>query len=196
MKKFFAMAVALIASVSMFAQSNVGSFYLVPKAGVNLAYMTKSENTSSRIGPAAGVEAGYQMTEEFSLSAALMYSMQGVKGKEDGIDGSINNDYLNIPILANYYLAPGLQVKLGVQPGFLLSSKLKGEEEVTGAEYDSKELFESFDFSIPVGISYEFSNIVLDARYNWGLTKTISEASAENTKNSVFQITLGYKLPL
>ncbi len=50
-----------------------------------------------------------------------------------------------------------------------------------------------FDLSIPVGLSYEISNVVLDARYNWGLTKIVSNS---DSKNSVFQITLGYKFEL
>jgi hypothetical protein len=53
----------------------------------------------------------------------------------------------------------------------------------------------SFDFSIPVGLSYEFSNFVVDARYNWGLTKTI-DGLGDGTKNSVLQFTFGYKFVL
>lgn len=51
------------------------------------------------------------------------------------------------------------------------------------------------DFSIPVGLSYEFPTvpIVIDARYNWGLTKVVDGG---DSKNSVFQFTLGYKFDL
>ena len=60
-----------------------------------------------------------------------------------------------------------------------------GSKEVDSAE--------SFDFSIPVGLSYEFNNVVLDARYNFGVT---SVADGGDAKNSVFQFTLGYKFAL
>ena len=50
----------------------------------------------------------------------------------------------------------------------------------------------TFDFSIPVGISYEYNRITLDARYNFGLTKLIS-GSENAVHNKVFAITLGYK---
>ena len=50
-----------------------------------------------------------------------------------------------------------------------------------------------FDLAIPVGLSYQYQNIVLDARYNWGVTKITDGA---DSKNSVFQITLGYKFSL
>lgn len=44
-----------------------------------------------------------------------------------------------------------------------------------------------------MGVSYEFKNVVLDARYNWGVTKVFDDA---DVKNSVFQVTLGYKFEL
>ncbi len=46
-----------------------------------------------------------------------------------------------------------------------------------------------------VGLSYEYQNVVLDARYNWGLTK-IYDVDKLDSKNSVFQITLGYKFEI
>ncbi len=60
-----------------------------------------------------------------------------------------------------------------------------------GGTHDVKA--KSVDFSIPVGLSYEYNNFQLDARYKWGLTKVFENSK---TKNSVFQITLGYKFDL
>ena len=66
-----------------------------------------------------------------------------------------------------------------VQPGFCVAKdKLKAN---------------TFDLSIPVGLSYEYNNFVLDGRYNFGVTNI---AKGVNTKNSVFQFTLGYKFEL
>ena len=47
--------------------------------------------------------------------------------------------------------------------------------------------------SIPVGASYEYKNVVLDARYNIGVTKAFKEGDA---KQSAFVVTLGYKFKL
>ena len=93
--------------------------------------------------------------------------------------------YLNIPVLANVYVVPGLAVKLGVQPGFMIDK-------------DDAEDVNTFDLSIPVGLSYEYNNFVLDGRYNWGVTKINKHSvkGLDDTRNSVFQITLGYKFSL
>jgi hypothetical protein len=121
--------------------------------------------------------------------------MQGCKYNADydvsTVKVTCKYDYINIPIMANVYLAPGLAVKLGVQPGFNVNDK--EEMTVVGVKEKQNADLKTFDFAIPVGLSYEFSNIVIDARYNWGLTKV---AENSDSKNSVFQITLGYKLPL
>ena len=101
-------------------------------------------------------------------------------------------DYINIPILANFYVAKNFAIKFGIQPAFNVNAKGKEEAYGISVEYDINGI-KSFDFSIPVGVSYEFKNLQLDARYNWGLTKIADESDC---KNSVFQITLGYKINL
>ena len=158
---------------------------------MNIANLTDADDADARIGFVGGLETEYQATDIFSLSAGVLYSMQGCKYDNDKVKTTSKLDYINIPIMANVYVAKGLAVKLGVQPAFNVNSEVKvsGGKYSTSADVDAK----SFDFSIPVGISYENSNVVLDARYNWGLTKV---ADGSDSKNSVFQITLGYKFDL
>lgn len=192
MKKILLTAVVMLASVASYAQQAVGTFTLQPKIGMNVASLTKNEGADPRIGLAAGVEAEYQATDIFSVSAGLIYSMQGNKYKEDGATLTTKLDYINIPILANVYVTKGLAVKLGVQPAFNVSDKQKLSG--GGASVEAEDVgAESFDFSIPVGLSYEFNNVVLDARYNFGVTNV---ADGGDSKNSVFQFTLGYKFAL
>ena len=50
-----------------------------------------------------------------------------------------------------------------------------------------------FDLSIPIGLSYEISNVTLDARYNFGVTKVFSGLDTA-VRNQLFVVTLGYKL--
>lgn len=192
MKKILLMAVVILASVASYAQQAVGTFTLQPKIGMNVASLTKCDGCDPRIGLAAGVEAEYQATDIFSVSAGLIYSMQGNKAKEDGVTLTTKLDYINIPILANVYVTKGLAVKLGVQPAFNVRDKQKlsgGKASVEAEDVGA----ESFDFSIPVGLSYEFNNVVIDARYNFGVTNI---ADGGDSKNSVFQFTLGYKFAL
>jgi hypothetical protein len=106
----------------------------------------------------------------------------------------LNIDYLKVPILAHFYVAPGFALKVGVQPAFKVRSKYSISVKANGNKYNDSETLEGvkgFDFSIPVGLSYEFSDFIVDARYNWGLTKVFDGLDC---KNSVFMLTLGYRI--
>lgn len=199
MKKIMLMAVVLLSSVAASAQHAVGSITLQPKVGMNVANLTEFDNADSRIGLAAGAELEYQVSDIFSLSGGAIYSMQGSKYDRSFLNQTIRTttklDYINVPIMANVYVVKGLAVKLGIQPGFNVNSKQTFSGKTVVGDIDEKAELDakSVDFSIPVGLSYEYNNVVLDARYNWGLTKVFEGSDA---KNSVFQITLGYKFDL
>lgn len=196
MKKFLASALMLLAaSTTTFAQHAEGTWTIQPKAGINIANLTKAPGTDPRVGFVGGAEVEYQATDLFSISAGALYSMQGCKYKESGLTTTTKVDYINVPILANVYVVKGLAVKAGIQPGFNVNSKTKYPAADGKASYTVDNDAKTFDFTIPVGLSYEFSGvpIVVDARYNWGLTKVWKDS---DSKNSVFQLTLGYKFEL
>ncbi len=198
MKKILMFAVAFIATMSLNAQN----MFIKPMAGINLSTFTDVDNSKMKIGPVGGVEFGYHITDPFYISADLLVSMQGTKVKDSQYEKNRNASvtYINLPIMVNYYVVEGLAFKVGVQPGFFLSQKTTYDEYDNGkwneVENTSSDYVEKFDFSIPIGLSYEYSNIVLDARYNFGLTKIIDDKYFnKKSKNSVFMITLGYKIP-
>lgn len=177
MKKFMLAAAVMIMSLGAKAQNEVGQITVAPTVGLNLATVT-GDGAKSMAAFTVGATAEYGLSEDIGLSAGVMYSMQGAKLGDE----KLKLGYINIPILANYYIWEGLAIKAGLQPGIMLSAKWDGE--------DVKEGCNSFDLAIPVGVSYEFSKIVVDARYNIGVTKIIDGA---DSKNSVMQFTVGYK---
>ena len=182
MKKLLLVAVMVLTSAMTFAQQKEGTLTIQPKVGLNIASLS-----DPRFGVVAGAEFMYQATDMVGLSFGALYSMQGAKYDK----ATTKLDYINVPILANVYVAPGFAVKLGLQPGFNVNSKAKAKSNGVAVEADLDA--KTVDLSIPIGLSYEFSNFVIDGRYNWGLTKVAKDS---DSKNSVFQITLGYKLPL
>ena len=186
MKKLVFMAALMLAAVGAYAQHEIGSINIQPKVGLNLATVSDApKDAEMKLGLAAGVEAEYQVTDLLSITLGAMYSQQGYKMKDD----KFQMDYVNVPVMANVYVVSGLAVKLGVQPGFQIGNKFKeGSAKAIDLKGGKK-----FDISIPVGVSYEYSNFQIDARYNWGLTK-LNEVG--KYKNDVFQVTLCYKIQL
>ena len=210
MKKLFFAAAVLMCSLTAFAQSKEGTFNILPKAGINISNLSNKDNAKVKVGFTAGAEAEYQLTKQLSLSAGALFSMQGAKSttvfrevdnttkeiREVDIKNTMEFDYINVPILANYYIIEGLAVKLGIQPGFNIVAKRKRTD---GVEKESKNLSDlgvdvrKVDISIPIGVSYEFNDFVVDARFNLGLTEV---ADLVKSKNRVFQITFGYQIDL
>ena len=198
MKKLMMMMAMLLTTVAVMAQHEEGEFTVMPKVGLNIATLSDADKAIADLH--FGLEAEYMVTDNFSLGLGAIVSHPGAQYTSDGADATVDLDYVHIPILGSYYLLPGLAVKVGVQPGFKMKAKVKGD----GATVDLDEYFRllnplldadmkvnSFTFSIPVGVSYEYRNVVVDARYNWGLTKVLNQGDA--FYNRVFMLSLGYK---
>lgn len=187
MKKIMMIAALMVATLS----ANAQQMFIKPMVGGQLTTLTGDgvEGAKMKFGLVAGAEFGYNFSEQLGLTAGLLYSMQGSAVKNS--DDKWKTDYLNIPVLLNFYAAPGFAIKAGVQPGFLMSAK--------AGDHDMKDNCEKFDFSIPLGLSYEISDFVIDARYNLGLSSILKDANGihwdAKAKNSVIMLTVGYKIP-
>ena len=230
MKKLFIFIITVMASANINAQIEEGNWYVTPKAGVSVADLTgklydeaKAEGTYDAtlrpvVGFTAGVDFQYAMTDNLALAFGLGYVRGG--GKTDKGDFHLTLDYVNVPVMLNFYPIKnaGLALKAGVQVGFLSHKKGKIDGKVYSdysatvavpvivpgrglyhrvflAESEFSKGFNKVDFSIPLAVSYEISNIQLEARYNLGLTKVMKD-DAEASKNSIWQFTLGYKFDL
>ncbi|MDR3226494.1 MAG: PorT family protein [Prevotellaceae bacterium] len=192
MKKFLFAAVALFIVNGAFAQINFGA-----KAGVNLANVTDADDASMKFGFHVGGFAEFVINERISIQPELLFSTQGTTTdyKEAGvsIDASLNLNYINVPVLLKVNIAGGLSAEVGPQVGFLLSAKLKEEAMGLSATEDVKDQLKTLDVSLPIGLSYTFAEkFVVGARYAFGLTK-ISKEGDSKSKNSVIQISFGYK---
>jgi hypothetical protein len=219
MKKLMIMAAFMVAAVTANAQGEVGTLTIQPKVGLNLTTITNSEkvvrgfdySSKMHVGFAAGIEAEYVVANNVSVALGALYSKQGVGIKDFKFSSftqeknRVSLDYIDIPIVANYYIIPGLAIKAGIQPSFLVGAKWKTKVAGESHSFDAKDSFKKFDLAIPLGASYEYKNVVLDVRYNLGVLKInkdkikLADVMVEtdaSCRNSVIQFTLGYKLPV
>ena len=192
MKKLMMIAVMAIFAMTASAQNTnreVGAFTLQPKVGLAIGSFSgavggKVEN-KKRVGFTAGLEGEIYATNWLGIALGLNYAQQGWKFG----DVKCKYDYLNVPLVADFYVARGLALKTGVQLGFLMNAKWD--------DLNVKDDCNKTNFSIPIGISYEFSNVVLDLRYNVALSK-VNKNATDNYKyrSDLVQITIGYKFEL
>ena len=132
----------------------------------------------------------------------------------EDIDLKGNIEYINVPVMAKFYVTKGLSLNVGVQPGFMTKAKAKASGDLSfkdasgkrTTEMDFKSECNKVDFSIPMSIAYEFENgLTFEARYTTGLTNvgkdlfdstSSSWDKAYQNKNEVFMLTVGYKFEL
>ena len=185
------------------------------KAGLNVSTLVGDfETESSLIGIHAGGFAEFKITDKFSIQPEILYSTQGAESKyyvADEFSSTLDErkiklGYLNIPVIAKYFVFPGFSIEAGPQIGFLLSAKNEYKfdnfinERFTGSgEIDIKNQVKSVDFGFNIGAGYEFTdNIFIQARYTLGLTDVFEESYAPavndfKAQNSVLQVSFGYK---
>ena len=193
MKKLFCFIAAAFISVSASAQSEVGSITIQPNVGLTVASATGDAGTNAKaaVGLTAGVEGMYMFTEKFGAALGVSLTGYNVSNKEGLDKGKISsNYYICVPVMANYYVAPGLALKAGASINFLATSKYDGEDKVDGKKY--REFFKRGFISIPVGASYEINGFVFDARYNIGVRKILRDTDIDGSYNA-FSFTVGYK---
>ena len=166
------------------------------------------------LGFVGGTDVMYQASDVVGLSAGLSFVQAGCKFKDDkGKNSVVYNrnlrmNYVTMPILIHSYLLPGFSVKAGIEPTLLVSAKSHEvqqsyevdkegkksnfyEDEFT---IDMKNGMRKFGLSIPIGVSYEYENVVLGALYHVGVFNIYKKG--DSSRNSVFEVSVGYKLNL
>ncbi|MCM0668463.1 porin family protein [Flavobacterium tyrosinilyticum] len=192
MKKIILSAIAIMA----FAFTNAQSTRFGVKGGLNISSIVGGDvdNTKSLVGFHVGGLAEIHVVEKFFIQPELLFSAQGAKFDGPfGNDGDLKLNYLNIPVLAKYYIVDNkFSVEAGPQLGILLSAKSDGE--------DFKDYTRSTDLGFNLGAGYNFTdNFSVGLRYTIGLSP-ISDNDIDNSedyydsaKNGNFQISLAYK---
>jgi opacity protein-like surface antigen len=191
MKRIILTALAVMA----FGFTNAQETKFGVKGGLNISTVVGGdvENTKSLVGFHVGGFAEIHVVEKFFIQPELLFSTQGTKVDGPfGTDGDIKLNYLNIPVLAKYYIVDKFSVEAGPQLGVLLSAKAEGD--------DIKDFTRSIDLGFNIGAGYNFTdNLSVGLRYTIGLSP-LSDEDIDNTddyynsaKNSNLAVSLAYK---
>lgn len=159
-----------------------------PKAGVNISSLSGEADTDMKVGFHVGAFAEIFFTDKFALQPELLYSAQGAKDSD--VDVKTNLDFINIPIMAKYYVIDNLAVEAGPYVGFLMKAEFKGDD----GSLDIKDHMNTVDFGLGIGANYNLDNGFFGgARYQLGLSDVQKDNNGDAVKNGVIQISVGYK---
>lgn len=208
--------ILLFASFTVFAlttiQAQEMSFGV--KGGLNFAKVSYSESEAPKMDMLTSFHIGafleYPITSEFSIQPELLYSAQGAKYSESesyegmtySVEMKLKLAYLNIPVMAKYYVMDNLSLEAGPQIGLLLSAKADGKMSYSGMgdgvsesySQDVKDNFKKIDIGVGLGASYHLDmGISIGARYVLGLADISDDGEGSGSvKNNVIQVSVGY----
>lgn len=195
------------------------SFANLTNDAINVPYNGTS-HSQTRIGFSGGADVYYQLTDKLALSGGVAYTQAGCNFEDVPADlsaksGTVFHDsyfnlgYVDVPLLAHVYVSKGLAFSVGCQPSFLTKATWHTETQgyetdgKGGIKYDKNEVsegdvkhwYKKTAFAIPVGISYEYENVMLTARYNFGLSNVYGHDLGDS-KNRIITVSVGYKFNL
>jgi opacity protein-like surface antigen len=161
------------------------------KAGMNLSKeKSKALGTSfesdSKVGLTFGGFAEVNLSENFAIQPEINFSQMG--GKVGNASSTLN--YIYFPALVKFKLG-ALRLFAGPQLGFLFSAEVK----LTTELYGSASNYVNDEFSAVGGLEYLVDKkILINARYQTGLTNVIKETFLENSqKNNALSFSIGYR---
>ncbi|WP_282030844.1 porin family protein [Winogradskyella eximia] len=199
--KKLTLVIITLFGMNAFAQKNID---FGAKVGVNFAGFRSGESTfTSRIGFNIGAMSELKISDLISIQGEIVYNRRGGNFSVSQNLPYPNNhlkthyvttlDYIDIPIQGKIYFLKKLSVDFGPQIGFLMNDKVEIDDGISNdqngpeVEFDN---IQSIDFALTGGFSYKFeSNLIIQTRYNFGLTKVFKDSKY---KNSMISLSLGY----
>jgi opacity protein-like surface antigen len=200
MKKLFIIVAGLFIAGAANAQSPV-RFGI--KAGVNIANIIKDNGnndfkTDAKTGFNAGLTADIKLTDGIAFTPEVLYSQKGYKLSSGNSEYKRTTNFIDVPILASIRLASPLNLVVGPQVSFLMSTSTKytsNNSTLTVNNNDSDNFKKSLLGGV-IGLRYDLTNSVdVHGRYAIDFQKNNENGTTETPefKNQVWSFGLGYK---
>jgi hypothetical protein len=163
----------------------------------------------------AGLGAELKLNEDWGWEFGLWYVPKGTQGTftsspgegflptDPGyFDGTINLDYIEVPILVNVYFPVGEQARIrgyiGPTFAFLTRAEANGTLDGQSVEKNVSDAFDDADITVMLGVGGQWVldrvNVLLDVRWDIGATN-ISKVPDTAIRTSTLLITAGIGIP-
>jgi len=165
MKKVFVILTLVVSGLfftTADAQNSIGV-----KAGVNIASLSGFQG-DSRVSAHGGLFLHHTINNNWCFQPELLFSGEGQRYFDNGIERTLALDYIQLPLMMQYYVVPQLYLEGGPQVGVLVSAQDKGDE---GAHLNAKNDFTTAQIALALGLGFKATDqVILYGRYNFGLT--------------------------
>lgn len=156
------------------------------KAGINYAELWGEDAlpaSDRKVGYSFGVYGAYKIAKDWKVQPEVIWSLQGADSQESG---RYKISYINIPVMFKWK-SDRFYTEVGPQLGVLTISTAKSVPDELRLDN-----FETFDFSVNVGIGYEiFEDWSIGMRYIHGVTNIVR---GRDLRNSVIYFGIAHRL--
>lgn len=136
------------------------------KGGFNSASLT-GFNGNSRVSAHAGFFLHNTINSRWCFQPELLYSGEGQKYFSDGEERTLALDFIQVPLMIQYYPVRQFYLEFGPQFGILASAQDKG----SNANFNVKEDFSTTQIGLNLGLGVNANrSLGFYGRYNFGLT--------------------------
>jgi opacity protein-like surface antigen len=145
------------------------------KGGINFTnYAGDVMDNKIKVGFHVGAFANFKVIDQLFIQPELLYSLQGARFQNSAFNLDYNEHlhYINVPILARYFITENISVYAGPYVGVLIAGKAKGNYFGTEINEDIKDhrSIKTLDFGAIIGIAYQLANRMnVGARIQFGL---------------------------
>ncbi|BBA28978.1 outer membrane beta-barrel protein [Prevotella melaninogenica] len=202
---------AIVQDTKPTGEHTIWDIYAAPKVGLNLSNVLGLDN-SVKPGLVAGAYVEVFVAKNIAIDVEMQYSHQGGSSIYRNINTTddygnpiiqkygpynVNLHYINTNYIVRWYPWADLpwSFTTGVHAGYVISAHAK---EKNGEDINLKNHIHSGDVALPLGVSYEWKQWQIEARYNLYFRKLARDTEAKdllkNARNSMLEVTLGYRI--
>jgi len=130
----------------------------------------------SRSGFIGGAYLTYSLNRQFAVQPEILYVSKGAEKDIFIFGAEWIIDYLEVPVLLKFNIAPEGRVRPNLFVGPAMSVLLSSKFHIINEEYDVKDGMKSMDVSLVFGGGVDYKRVIFDVRYTLGLVNTIDAA--------------------
>ncbi len=206
-------------TISFASQAQIGI-----KLGANLSNLAgdlrHEDLNKNKIGFVGGLSYNIPLSGDnfLSLQPELLYSMKGYKYADMTVteidpatnqsnqvtyEGKVNYSYLDLPILLKVNAGP-IFFEAGPQISYLLGIQDNTEKTINGVDFENyqtidKDNLAELEIGYAAGLGFQAPmGITIGVRYNGSISRLAKNDNGDelaNARNSLYQATVGFRLP-
>lgn len=195
MKKLAFFILLSLVTLGVSAQSNL-KWNVNAGIGMSSWYGDDADGTDAKFAYKVGIglEVPFANTDVWSFQTGLNFISKGVKGDYDAIDITVNQLYLELPLMVGARIHTASNFDLLFKGGPYLAYGVGGKTKIDDEKGDTfgndGADLKRFDAGLGLGVAFEFDKIVVGIETGTSFTKVASGASAYNLSALA---TIGYR---